>query len=351
MSSPSSANPKREKLRATFCGLTAALFWSLTVAGGRVLTEAFGGMVSVALIHTTAAVFCIFYLLISPLARRSLAANSYKYTLGCGTLFVFYILTFYQALNLASSREQVVIVGLINYLWPALSLGLSIPVLGNRTSLPALLAANGLALSGVVLAIVSAGGYSSAGLVEAFRLDFRPYLLALAAAVSWGLYNNFSRRWGANSGSGSVPVFIIALAILMSPVLIGNYGRIAWSYGIFGILLFIAVFPTFLAYFFWDLAQRKGHHAAVNSMAYAIPVLSTLATCLFLKLRIPLLTWLGCLLVIIGAALSRLVIVEKDGSRELPAGLTLRSIIKFNAGPLRDLLCRISGGRPGSGGK
>ena len=58
-------NPQREKLRATLCGLTAALFWSLAVAGGRLLTEAFGGMLSVALIHTTAAVLSIFYLLIS----------------------------------------------------------------------------------------------------------------------------------------------------------------------------------------------------------------------------------------------------------------------------------------------
>ena len=163
----------------------------------------------------------------------------------------------------------------------------------------------------------------------------RPYLLALAAAVSWGLYNNFSRRWGESSAGGSVPVFIIALAILMSPVLIGNFGRISWSFGISGVLLFIAVFPTFLAYFFWDIAQRKGHHATVNSMAYAIPVLSTLATCVFLQIRIPVLTWLGCLLIILGAVLSRLVIVERNDRRILPDKLSLGLIFGMNTRPFR----------------
>lgn len=347
----SSTNPRREKLTATLAGLTAALFWSLAVAGGRLLTEAFGGMLSVALIHLTAAVFSLLYLVLSPRARRAVALNSRKYTLGCGALFILYILMFYQALNLASSREQVVIVGIINYLWPALSLALSIPVLGNRTSLTALFAANGLALSGVGLAIVSAGGYSTAMLIEEIRSDLRPYLPALAAAVSWALYNNLSRRWGATSAGGSVAIFIIALAILTSPFLIGSFDRISWSGGVLGILLVVAVFPTFLAYFFWDLAQRKGHHATVNSIAYAIPVLSTLTTCLLLKIRIPLMTWLGCLLVIVGAVLSRLVIVEKSDCGDQRNGLTLGAIIELNTGPLRSFLSGITADRLRPGGR
>src|SRR5690606_28792512 len=74
------------------------------------------------------------------LAAIRLQANGWKnlqhlpknYLLGCGGLFVAYITTFYLAIGLSATREQVLAVGLINYLWPALSLVLSIPILGPK---------------------------------------------------------------------------------------------------------------------------------------------------------------------------------------------------------------------------
>jgi len=328
------------KLRATLCGMAAALLWSTTIAAGRALTEIFGGLLTAALVHFCAAVISILYLLLSPRARRGIATNSRKYTLSCGALFLVYVLTFYQAVGLASSREQVVVVGIINYLWPALSLLLSIPLLGNRTSLPALLFANCIAFCGIALAIASSGGLSIAGLLAAMRADSLPYALVFVAAVSWGLYNNLSRKWGAEANSGTVPLLIIASAILLSPVAAAGLGKIVWSYKALGLLLFVAFFPTFLAYYCWDFAQRKGHHALVNATAYGIPVLSTLTTGLFFNLHIPGLTWLGCLLVIAGAVLARLVIAEKSEAGEPAGRQTLRSLILANTGPLRDFLRR-----------
>ena len=329
-----------QKLRATLCGIAAALLWSTTIAAGRALTETFGGLLTVALIHCCAAVISIVYLLISPQARRGIATNSRKYTLGCGALFLVYVLTFYQAVGLASSREQVVVIGIINYLWPALSLLLSIPILGNRTSLPVLLFANCIAFCGIALAIASSGGLSFSGLLTAMHADRLPYALVFIAAVAWGLYNNLSRKWGGEAGGGAVPLLIIASAVLLSPVVAANYGRLVWSFGTLGLLLFVAVFPTFLAYFFWDFAQRKGHHTLVNSMAYAIPVLSTLTTGLVFRLDIPARTWAGCLLVIAGAVLARLVIAERGPAAEQSGELTLREIIGRNAGRVRQVILR-----------
>ncbi len=321
---------ERERTRATLGGAVAALIWGTTVAGSRVLTEAFGGMLTIALVHAVAALPALAWLLCSRRARQGVCANSLRYLLGCGGLFVVCALTFFQAVDLASSPAQVVVVGIINYLWPALSLGLSLPLLGNRARPSAMLLANLVAFSGVALALASFAGLSPAALPAALRSDWRPYLLAFAAALSWGLYNNLSRRWGGRTGGGGVPLFIIALALLMSPVLASGLQRIAFTPASLGWLLYVALLPTFTAYFLWDRAQRRGHHTAINALAYAIPVLSTLITGLTLRLTVPPLTWLGCLLVIAGAMLSRLVMVEPGEDRPAP---TLRSLLR--AGGLR----------------
>ncbi len=325
----------KEKLRATLGGLAAAVLWSGTVAAGRRLTELFGGLSAVAMIHAVAALLSLVYLALSPRARQSVRSGSRRYLFGCGALFVAYVLCFYHALDAAVSREQVLVVGIINYLWPAFSLLLSVPILGQRTSLPALLAASLVAFLGVALALGAGGALSAGGLAAALRGGWAAYVPALGAAILWGLYNNLSRRWGGADGSGAVPLFILATAVLLSPNLVLHPTDAAWSAQAVGILLFVALCPTFLAYFLWDLAERRGHHSTVNALAYGIPVASTLLTGWLLGLRVPILTWAGCGLVILGAVLSRLVILEKESLPQASGKPGLGAILRHNCRSFR----------------
>ncbi|MCE5270976.1 EamA family transporter [bacterium] len=325
----------QEKLRATLGGLAAAVLWSSAVAAGRRLTELFGGLGAVALIHAVAAVMSLAYLALSPSARKAVLSGSRRYLLGCGALFVVYVLCFYRALDAAAGREQVLVVGIINYLWPAFSLLLSVPILGQRTSLPALLAASLVALLGVALALGAGGTLSAGVLAAALRGGWAAYIPALAAAILWGLYNNLSRRWGGGDGSGAVPLFILATAILLSPNLVLLPHDAVWNVRAVALLLFVALCPTFLAYFLWDRAERRGHHSTVNALAYGIPVASTLLTGWLLDLRVPSLTWAGCALVILGAAFSRLVILDKESLAQVGGKPGLGEIIRLNLGFLR----------------
>lgn len=323
--------------RHTAGGMLAAVLWSTTVAAGRRLTEVFGGMSTVALVHAAAAVFSLLYLAVSPAARQSVIRGSKRYLVGCGALFILYVLLFYRVLALASSREQVLVVGIINYLWPSLSLLLSVPLLGRRTSLPALLAANLVAVLGVALALLAGSDITARGFTVILAGGWQAYLPAFGAALCWGLYNNLSRRWGGADGSGAVPVFIIVTALLMSPRLYQIHGDISFEPESVTLLAFVALFPTFLAYFLWDQAERKGHHSTVNAMAYGIPVASTLITSLYLHLKVPALTWLGCVMVIAGAALSRLVILDRDPDIKDKEIIGLRNILRINLGHLSGL--------------
>lgn len=331
-----------EKWRHTAGGVLAAVLWSTAVAAGRRLTEIFGAMSAVALVHASAAVFSLFYLSVSSAARQSVVRGSKRYLIGCGALFVLYVLLFYRALALASSREQVLVVGIINYLWPSLSLLLSVPLLGHRTSLPALLIANSVAVLGVAAALLAGSDVASSGYTAVLSGGWQAYLPAFGAALCWGLYNNLSRRWGRADGSGAVPVFIIVTALLMSPRLFLIHNNLSFDLEAITLLAFVALFPTFLAYYLWDMAERKGHHSTVNALAYVIPVASTLITSLYLHLTIPALTWLGCVMVIIGAALSRLVILDREPEIKDKEIIGLRDILRINLGPLSGLTGRRS---------
>jgi hypothetical protein len=55
-----------------------------------------------------------------------------RYLFGCGALFVSYEVALYLAVGLSVSDQQVLVVGLINYLWPALILLTAIPILRYR---------------------------------------------------------------------------------------------------------------------------------------------------------------------------------------------------------------------------
>jgi drug/metabolite transporter (DMT)-like permease len=65
----------------------------------------------------------------------------------------------------------------------------------------------------------------------------------------------------------------------------------------------MVLFPTLLAYIFWDRAMRKGHIVFVASFSYVTPLLSTIISCLYLEVDMGYWLWAGCGLVIAGAAL------------------------------------------------
>jgi hypothetical protein len=58
-----------------------------------------------------------------------------SYLVGCGLLFVTYTVLLFLAIGLARGRQQVLEVGLLNYLWPALTILLSVVLLNKRARL------------------------------------------------------------------------------------------------------------------------------------------------------------------------------------------------------------------------
>jgi drug/metabolite transporter (DMT)-like permease len=79
-----------------------------------------------------------------------------------------------------------------------------------------------------------------------------------------------------------------------------------WSAQAVGELAFMAVLTVLVAYSFWDAAMRRGNATLVAAASYAIPLISTGLTCLYLSVSPGPTLWLACALVIAGASLCHL---------------------------------------------
>jgi len=304
---------------ATTFGLIALLFWSTTVAFARSLSDALGTVNAAAAIFVLSGVVGCAWLLIAG-HWRALVVLPCSYLFGCGALFVAYMIALYMAVGLAATRGEVIVVGIVNYLWPGMTLLLSVPILGHRarwTIWPGTLAGFG----GAALAIAGAGGLSWEGFLESAGSRSLPHFLALAAAISWALYSNLTRKWASDVASHTVPLFLLASGaafVLMRPQFVEEIrlsARAGWE------LTYMALIPTLLAYSLWDIAMRRGNMILVAALSYATPVLSTVFTCLYLDVSPRWSLWLGCTLVTAGAWVCKMSVTEQPenpGDRDAP---------------------------------
>jgi len=288
--------------RYTLLGFVAILLWSTTIAIIRSLTEQIGPVTSVASIYLLGGAFSLVPLFFSRDRRSEVRGMSSLYLLGCGTLFVFYMLALYLAVGLAKDRQQVLEVGLINYLWPAFTLLFSIFLLEKKARfllIPGLL----LGFLGVFFVLTQGSSISWTSLTRNVATNPWTCSLALLAAIAWGLYSNLARRWGGTQGGGGVSFFMMATGLILLLVRLFVPEQSSWTMRSVGEVLFMSL-ATLLSYVFWDMSMRKGDVVLVAACSYLIPFLSTLVSCLYLGITADLRLWVGCGCIILGSLIS-----------------------------------------------
>ena len=299
---------------ATAGGFVAILLWSTTVALARSLAEQLGAVTAAAAVFTVSAVPALAGLAWRGNKRRQIGCLPRAYLIGCGLLFVGYMILLFLAIGVAENREQVLEVGLVNYLWPTLTLVLTVVLLGNTARL-LLLPGTLLALGGVFLVLTQEHHVSWQSFSANLASNLLAYLLAAAAAVSWALYSVLTRKWAGGRGAGGVALFLPATAGAL--LLIGLFvdEPRAWSVRscIEAAVLGLA---TFLAYGLWDSAMRAGHVVLVATSSYLTPFLSTAASCLYLGIAPAPSLWVGCGILIAGSVLSWYAVSEAQEARK-----------------------------------
>lgn len=306
MSEPPAMAPGRRKLSAcsTGGGLAAIVLWSTTFALARSLSEQIGPISAGAAVYLIGGAFCLMRLSLAR-SQRGLAAMlglPSIYMLGCGSLFVFYSAAVYLAVGLSKDRNQLLEIALLNYLWPALTILFSIPLLKKRASVwlgPGTV----LALGGVFLVMTQGDSVSWTSWREHLQTAPAAYLLAFAAAVSWALYSNLARRWAAPNGAGAVELFVLTTGLVLLALRLAVNERTEWTLRAFAEASALGG-VTALAYVLWEGAMRRGNLLLVAVCSYGTPLLSTFVSCLYLKVPPSPILWFGCLLLVGGSLIS-----------------------------------------------
>jgi drug/metabolite transporter (DMT)-like permease len=284
----------------TALGLAAILLWSTTVAFGRSLGEQIGPLTTAALIYLLGGTLGCVYLALAG-ALPALRALPRRYLYGCGGLFVLYMVSLYLGLGLADTHDQVLQVGLLNYLWPTLTVLLSVPILRLRAR-PLLLPGALLATTGILVA--TAQGRPLTWAAASLARNSLPYLLGLSAALSWALYSTLSRRWASQAAGQAVPLFMLCTGLLLGAARLLAPEQTRWTARAGAELAYMAIGSN-LAYAFWERAMRRGDIVLVAAASLFAPLLSTLVSTLYLGARPGPRLWIGCALVIAGAAICK----------------------------------------------
>jgi len=268
---------KRRTGLATSQGLVSLVFWVSTVAVGRDLLESLGPLLGSSLTFIASGALLV---VAATVRARGLGWRhrvSKRHLWICGPLFVAYLGLFYLALGLAVDRQQAILVGLVNYLWPTWIVLLAIP-LQNARPRPMLFGAGvflglaGVSLAASVSTIGAEGSWS--GLVMSLGRGWIPLALAGAGSLSWGAYSNLAKRFPQPASSVAVGLFLLAagLALLVPGVFQGHTAL--WTPRAAAELTYMAIFPTAIAYTLWDRAMRDGNIAFLGSVSNLVPVAS-----------------------------------------------------------------------------
>ncbi len=294
----------------TVSGFIAIILWSTTVAFARSISEQLGPVTAAAVVYGVSGAISVSRLFHTRDRLQQMRALPRKYLIGCGALFVIYMLVLFLAIGRAEGRVQVLEVGLLNYLWPALTILLSLVLLKKKANV-LLLPGTFLALIGIFFVVTQGIHISWNSFCRNLWSNPVAYALGLGAAVSWALYSTLTRRWAHGETEGAVDLFLPATGMTLALFCFLVTEQRGWSYRSVAEGIFLGV-ATYLAYGFWDTAMRRGNVVLVAAASYLTPLLSTLVSCIYLAVASKPSLWLGCGMLVFGSLLSWVSISDKN---------------------------------------
>ena len=116
-----------DRKRATLIGLAAILLWSTMVGLIRSVSEGLGPVGGAAMIYTVSGLLCLVTVGFPQIRRFT-----HGYLIAGSLLFVSYEICLALSLGYAATRSQAIEVGMVNYLWPSLTIVLPFCLTGRN---------------------------------------------------------------------------------------------------------------------------------------------------------------------------------------------------------------------------
>ncbi|EEK3571589.1 aromatic amino acid efflux DMT transporter YddG, partial [Salmonella enterica] len=146
--------------KATLIGLVAIVLWSTMVGLIRGVSEGLGPVGGAAMIYSLSGLLLIFTVGLPDIRRFP-----GRYLIAGSVLFVSYEICLALSLGYAATRHQAIEVGMVNYLWPSLTILFAILFNGQKTNwliVPGLL----IALAGVCWVLGGENGLNPGEIVS-----------------------------------------------------------------------------------------------------------------------------------------------------------------------------------------
>ncbi|WP_426358220.1 aromatic amino acid DMT transporter YddG [Pseudocolwellia sp. HL-MZ19] len=287
----------------TFYGVIAILLWSSITALIRDLSELFSPIGGAAMMYTVSALF-----LMSVMGLPKLKDYPKRYLLIGGGLFVTYEICLALSLGMANSRKQAMEMAIINYLWPALTILLSVITSRKKVNIlvyPSIL----LAFTGVAWCISGDQGISISILLSNISDNPLTYLMAFSAAIIWAIYCVVTIK--ISNGKNATTLFFSATAItLWVQFIFSNEPSLHFTLPS-TLTLLLAGIVIGSGYALWNQAVIGGDIILLGTLSYFTPVFSTLFTSVYLSISLTGSFWLGVGLVALGSLICFLVTRQK----------------------------------------
>lgn len=284
-----------DKKKATLIGLLAIGLWSTMVGLIRSVSEGLGPVGGAAMIYTLSGLLC--WLIVGfPSFRRFTPG----YLIAGSVLFVSYEICLALSLGYASTRHQAIEVGMVNYLWPSLTIVFAILFNGQKSSLwvvPGLL----IALFGVSWVLGGEQGLHVDEIVSNILSNPLSYGLAFAGAFIWAAYCTVTRKYA--KGQNGITLFVLLTALtLWMKYLLSDQPEMTFSLPIVFKLLLCGM-ALGVGYASWNIGILHGNVSLLATVSYFTPVLSAALAAALLSAPLSFTFWQGALLVCAGSLL------------------------------------------------
>jgi len=292
------------KSKYTLYGVIAILLWSTITAFIRDLSELFSPIGGAAMMYTVSAIF-----LMSVMGIPKIKSYPKRYLMIGGGLFVAYEICLALSLGMANSRHQAMEMAIINYLWPALTILLSVLISAKKINIlvyPSIL----LAFTGVAWCIAGEQGISLDILLSNISDNPLTYFMAFSAAIIWAIYCVVTQR--ISNGKNATTLFFSATATaLWVQYFFSNEPSLDFTLSS-TLTLLLAGIVIGAGYALWNQAMIGGDIILLGTLSYFTPVFSTLFASLYLSISLTGSFWQGVALVTLGSFICFLVTRRKN---------------------------------------
>jgi drug/metabolite transporter (DMT)-like permease len=295
---------------ATLAGIVAIIMWSSNVAVSKTAMNDLGAYSAAFYIYFFSGILNILILLV--VFGKIKILNHFKelplsYYLKTGIFILFNNVFFFLALGLAKTNEELIIVALLNYLWPVLITVFRVPIYHEKVRPVLFIAGIAAAVTGIIIALLQ--GYKVQKLLEiagALNDNFLAFLFAFIGAVSWAIYSNLIKKYDSKDDVVALPLIFIFSGFVFYMIELFSKGAKSLSLNYVysnPFLIYTIIGPTCLGYLFWFIAMKYGNRILVSSLSYLIPLGSVFILSQIHQIPVRPMFWISAVLIITGALL------------------------------------------------